>query len=117
MIAPVSLSGSNGRKTKLENYGTSMGITGKPKVSSVKICETFCFEEDIDEVLDELLLVKGVTRDIFDKVKDRVTVYGTGQVNINTAGMRVLQSLGMSEELAEKIRGRIRGKLESVLDS
>ncbi len=55
------------------------------------------------EVLEELRLVKGVTQDIFDTVKDRITVYGAGLVNINTADMLVLQSLGMSEELAENI--------------
>jgi len=55
------------------------------------------------EVLEELLLVKGVTQAVFDKVKDRATVYGSGPVNINTADDLVLQSFGMSGELAEKI--------------
>ncbi len=55
------------------------------------------------EAPEELLLVKGVTRNVFDKIKDHVTLYGGGAVNINTAGPVALRSLGMSEELAEKI--------------
>ncbi len=55
------------------------------------------------DIIDELLLVKGVTQAIFNKVHDRLTVYGSGPVNINTADALVLQSLGMSAELAEKV--------------
>ncbi len=55
------------------------------------------------EMLEELLLVKGMTRGIFDKVKPDMSVHTDGTVNINTAGGLVLQGLGMSESLAEKI--------------
>lgn len=55
------------------------------------------------QVLEELLLVRGMTNDIFLKVKDLITVYGDGKVNINTAERRVLCSLGMNDALAEKI--------------
>jgi len=53
-------------------------------------------------ILEELLLVKGVTPEIFDKVRERVTVYGAGAVNINTADEIVLRVLGMDEELSGK---------------
>ncbi|MCK5013408.1 MAG: general secretion pathway protein GspK [Candidatus Omnitrophica bacterium] len=55
------------------------------------------------EVLEELRLIKGITQEIFDKIKDRVTVYGRGFVNINTADALVLEILGFSSGLAEKI--------------
>ncbi len=55
------------------------------------------------EVLEELLLVKGMTAEIFDKVKGHLTVYGNGPINVNTAGEAVLRALGMSEGLVEKI--------------
>lgn len=55
------------------------------------------------EVLDELLLVKGVTPGIFDNIKDYITVYGAGKVNINTASMEVLLALGINEGIAHKI--------------
>ena len=52
---------------------------------------------------EELLLIKGVTADIFKKVQDFVTVYGEGRVNINTAPALVLEALGLPEALASKI--------------
>ncbi len=55
------------------------------------------------EILEELLLVKGITRKIFDQLKDRLTVYSSGAVNINTADEKVLQSLGLSGQLTGKI--------------
>lgn len=43
---------------------------------------------------EELLLVKDVTRGIYDGVKDIITVYGEGKaVNINTASIKVLAVL------------------------
>ena len=55
------------------------------------------------EVLEELLLVKGVTPEIFSKIKDRTTVYGEGAVNINTADKLVLKSLGINDNLADTV--------------
>lgn len=55
------------------------------------------------EVLEELRLVKGVTQEVFDAVKDKVTVYGSGAVNINTTDALVLESLGLSRALAQEI--------------
>jgi general secretion pathway protein K len=55
------------------------------------------------QVLDELLQVRGMTREIFDASKEYLTVYGLGAVNINTCGTQVLRSLGASEDLAKKI--------------
>jgi len=40
--------------------------------------------------LNELLLVKGVTAVIFEKIKPYVTMFGTGKININTADLLVL---------------------------
>jgi len=55
------------------------------------------------DLLEELLLVKGITQEIYDKVEDYLTVYGDGNVNLNTADILVLQSLGMRTSLAEKV--------------
>lgn len=54
-------------------------------------------------VPEELLMVKGLTREIFDSVKNRITVYGAGAVNINTADAVVLLGLGMDKKLVRKI--------------
>jgi len=55
------------------------------------------------QIAEELLLVKGMTPEIFARIKDLVTVYGTQQVNINTAGFSCLRSLGLESDLCEKI--------------
>ena len=55
------------------------------------------------QIREELLLVKGMTQDIFDKVGAYLTVYGNGKVNFNTAGKYVLEALGMSDTLADKL--------------
>jgi len=55
------------------------------------------------EVPEELLLVQGMTSGIFNKIKNHLTIYGNGAVNINTADKIVLRSIGMSGELADKV--------------
>ncbi|MCM8800045.1 MAG: general secretion pathway protein GspK [Candidatus Omnitrophica bacterium] len=55
------------------------------------------------ERLEELILLKGMSPDIFLKVKDYLTVYGDGKININTASKIVLLALGLTESLVDKI--------------
>ncbi len=62
------------------------------------------------ETLEELLLVKGVTREILygDGQKkgliDCLTVYGTGKININAASKEVLMAIpGMTADMVEEI--------------
>ncbi len=55
------------------------------------------------ERLDELFLIRGMNRDIFAKLKDYITLYGSGKVNINTAPKKVLLVLGISPDVVEKI--------------
>ncbi|MBI4430410.1 MAG: general secretion pathway protein GspK [Candidatus Omnitrophica bacterium] len=55
------------------------------------------------QVLQELLLVRGMTPEIYARVQGRLTVYGSGAVNINTASREVLLSLGLDESLVKKI--------------
>jgi general secretion pathway protein K len=57
------------------------------------------------EVTEELLLVKGVTQQVFDSLKDYITVRGDEQVNINWASKYVIQSLSenMDPVLAQMI--------------
>jgi hypothetical protein len=55
------------------------------------------------ELPEELLLVKGITPSVYDVLKVYVTVYGKGQVNINTAPKTVLIGLGLQDDLAANI--------------
>ncbi|MCX5703347.1 MAG: type II secretion system protein GspK, partial [Candidatus Omnitrophica bacterium] len=55
------------------------------------------------ELLEEVLLVKGMDDNIFGKVKDWITVYGDGKVNINTASASVLGALGLNDDIVDKL--------------
>jgi type II secretory pathway component PulK len=70
------------------------------------------------EILDELLLIKGMDEEIYNKLKDFMTVYGDGRININTASRPVLKALGLSDSLVNKIFVARRGAdlLEATLD-
>ncbi len=54
-------------------------------------------------VIDELLLVKGITQDIFVKLKGYCTIYGSGRININTAGEAALAAVGLSADMTERV--------------
>lgn len=55
------------------------------------------------ETLEELLLIKGINRSIFDKIIPFVTLYGTGSMNVNTASRQSLSALGLAERTVDKI--------------
>ena len=62
------------------------------------------------ETLSELLLVKGVTPKIFERVKPYLTIYGDGRVNVNTAPKAVLAAFGLPESAVDKILAYRRGR-------
>ncbi|MBZ0165682.1 MAG: general secretion pathway protein GspK [Candidatus Omnitrophica bacterium] len=70
------------------------------------------------EVIDELMLVRGFTPDMYEKVRPYITIYGDGLVNINTAPQAVLLALGLSPAVAQKLLFVRRGvdELESTKD-
>ncbi len=49
------------------------------------------------ENVEELLLVKGLSRELYRSLEPYVTVYGSGRMNLNTASPVVLRTLGLSE--------------------
>ncbi|MDD5440009.1 MAG: type II secretion system protein GspK [Candidatus Omnitrophica bacterium] len=60
------------------------------------------------ETVEELALVKGVTRELYNDIKKYITVYGDGKININTAPFRVLAAVigdgtGQYDELIANI--------------
>ncbi len=70
------------------------------------------------EILDELLLVQGISKRFYQELIKYLTIYGEGAVNINTASAPVLLAVGFSEELTKKILAVRRGSdgLEGTLD-
>ncbi|MBF0484432.1 MAG: general secretion pathway protein GspK [Candidatus Omnitrophica bacterium] len=61
------------------------------------------------ESLDELLLLEGMTPEAYEKILPFVTIYGSGQVNFNTASRTVFLALGMDGVLVDKILQARRG--------
>jgi len=55
------------------------------------------------ETVEELLLVRGMTPDLYEEVQDLFTVYGSGKVNLNTATVGTLRLLGLDEDIARRI--------------
>ncbi len=56
------------------------------------------------EAPEELLLVKNIDNNVFEKIKPYITVYGSSkQVNINTAARTVLFAVGVKEDMINKI--------------
>ncbi|MBU0547394.1 MAG: general secretion pathway protein GspK [Candidatus Omnitrophica bacterium] len=55
------------------------------------------------QIAEELLLVKGMTPEVFSEIKGIITVYGTERVNINTASWDCLYALGLNSSLCERI--------------
>ena len=53
--------------------------------------------------LDVLANLPGLDEEIFSKIKDLITVYGNGRVNINTAKAEVLKALGFDNDLVRII--------------
>jgi len=64
------------------------------------------------DTTEELLLIKGITPQVFDRIRDYVTVKGDGKININTASELVIESLSekMDPALARMIVNRRREK-------
>lgn len=53
------------------------------------------------QAVEELLLVRGVTSELWVKLRDHVTTAGAGQINLNGASAIALQAAGLSAGLAQ----------------
>ena len=59
-------------------------------------------KNDLFDTVEELRLVRGVTPEVFKKIRPFITVYSEeGKVNINTAPVQVLMALSAGEDAAE----------------
>jgi len=53
--------------------------------------------------IEEFLFVKGADMKTFCAIRDFITVFGNGKININTASREVLSAAGLSDEVIYKI--------------
>ena len=58
-------------------------------------------KNDLFDTVEEILLVRGVTHEIYGKIRPFVTVTSSGRININTAPVEVLMSLSAGRIAAE----------------
>ena len=62
----------------------------------------YCAKDADFDAIEEILLVKDVTPEIFHSIKNYITVYGNGTININTAPRVVLVSV-LGDKIADYI--------------
>ena len=53
---------------------------------------------------EQILFVEDIDKEVYDNIKDYITVYSEGKVNINTASPQVLSALGMSDNLVKAVQ-------------
>ncbi len=70
-------------------------------------------KNDLLDTVDELRLVRGVTPEVFEKLRPYVTVHSSGKVNINTAPKEVLMALSAGQ--GETSMGEIDEKAADAL--
>ena len=58
-------------------------------------------KNDLFDTPEELRLVRGVTKEIFEKIKPFVTIHSSGMVNINTAPKEILMALSAGQDAAD----------------
>ncbi|HZW37071.1 MAG TPA: type II secretion system minor pseudopilin GspK, partial [Candidatus Deferrimicrobiaceae bacterium] len=58
-------------------------------------------KNDLFDTIDEVRLVRGMTAELFEKLKPFVTIHSSGAVNINTAPKEVLMALSAGQDAAE----------------
>ncbi len=67
--------------------------------------------------LHELLLVKGVTGELFSRVRAHLTVYGEGKVNLNTASVPVLSCVALASGADEDVSISMARKIVAFTNS
>jgi general secretion pathway protein K len=60
-------------------------------------------KNDFFDTVEELRLVRGVTPEVFERIRPFITVYSSGKVNINTAPIQVLMALSAGQDAAEAV--------------
>ena len=58
-------------------------------------------KNDLFDTVEELRLVRGVTQEVFEKIRPFITIYSSGKVNINTAPAQVLMALSAGQGEAD----------------
>jgi type II secretory pathway component PulK len=71
-----------------------------------------CADDDFDTVF-EMLLLRGMTQDIYNRIEGFITVYGAGKVNINTSEPVVIEVLAQAAGADESVARGLAEKIEA----
>lgn len=55
------------------------------------------------DAVEELLLVRGITPEVYRRLSNHITIYSTGKINVNTASLEVLKTILQDDILAQAI--------------
>lgn len=79
-------------------------VNGAEKDYYVTLPEPYEPKNGPFDSVEELTLVKGITPEIFELLRNHVTIYGSGKININFASQEALLSIpGITPEIAKAI--------------
>ncbi len=81
----------------LDNDESPSGVGGAESSYYLALTYPYNSKNDLFDTIDELRLVRGVTPDVFEKLRPYVTVNSSGAVNINTAPKAVLMALSAGQ--------------------
>lgn len=94
-------------------------VNGAEKDYYLTLPEPYEPKNGLFEAIEELTLIKGITPRIFELVRDHLTIYGSGKINVNFASKEVLLYVPtITEDIAKamiKYRGK-RGKIAKIGD-
>ena len=71
-----------------------------------------CHNGEFDSIY-ELLMIRGMTPELFERMASAVTIYGNGKVNLNTADVLVLEALARAAGADESISAATAAKIAS----
>lgn len=76
-------------------------VGGAESTYYMSLPRPYAAKNDLFDTLEEMLLVRGVTPEIYEKIRPFVTITSTGRVNLNTAPKEVLTALSAGTDEAE----------------
>ena len=92
------------------NKAPSLILKDLPSMDMDKAVEIVNSEYRPFSSKEELLLIEEIEKEDYDDIKDLITVYGEGQVNINTCSEEVLEALGVEEGVIASIMNFRKGE-------
>jgi len=85
------------------NTANSATVEKFPSLNSDKATEIRTSEYRPFYPKEELMMIDEIDEDIYNEIKDIITVYGSGRININTCSEDILEYIGLDQGLIDAI--------------